>query len=128
MTNKVVVDASAILALINSEKGKSVVENNLDDAVLSSVNFSEVITVTSRNGFNNKEIIGLLSSIFPNIVDFDYEQSCIASSFDKIMKKQGLSLGDRACLALAKQQNCMALTADRAWKKLDIGVDIECIR
>ena len=128
MHNKIVVDASAILALINSERGKEEVEKILSDAIVSSVNFSEVITVTNRNGFKEEEIVNLLKNIFPNIIDFNYEQACIAASFDRDTKALGLSLGDRSCLALAKYKDCSVLTADRSWKELQIGVDIRLIR
>ena len=128
MKNKVVVDASAILALINNEKGKDVVEQVLHNAIVSSINFSEVITVTNRNGFNEKEVITLLSNIFPNVIDFNYEQACIAAHLDQYTKKLSLSLGDRSCLALAKYQKCSVISADGNWQKLDIGVDIKLIR
>ncbi len=125
---KTVIDSSAILALLNKEKGAELVEKKLDGAIISSVNFSEVLVVAARNGFNQTELAELLRNIFPSIIDFDYKQAAIAASLDKITKKYGLSFGDRACLALAKQENCPAITADKAWKKLDAGVVVEVIR
>lgn len=128
MQGKIVIDASAILALINNEKGQNVVEKVLNNAIVSSVNISEVITIANRNGINETEIIKLLKDIFPHIIDFNYEQACIAAALDKITKKYGLSLGDRACLALAKYKNCPVLTANKIWKKLDIAIDVRLVR
>lgn len=125
---KIVIDSSAILALLNKEKGAEIVEKKLDGAIISSVNFSEVLVVAARNGLDQEKLAALLKNIFPNIVDFDFKQAAIAASLDKITKKHGLSFGDRACLALAKQENCAVLTADKAWKKLDVGVVVEVIR
>ena len=128
MKNKIVVDASAILALINNEKGKELVEETLSRAIVSAINFSEVITVTNRNGLNEQEVTGLLKNIFPHIIDFNYEQAFIAASLDKDTKRFGLSLGDRSCLALAKYIKCPVITADKDWQKLNIGIDIKLIR
>ena len=66
--DKIIIDASAILALINNEEGKDVVEQYLNNALISTINFSEVITVTNRNGFDQDEITNLLKNIFPNII------------------------------------------------------------
>lgn len=123
-----VVDASAILALINNEKGSDLVEKMLPNALMSAVNFSEVITVASRNDLDENKVIDLLSDIIPNIIDFDYKQACIASGFDKVTKRFGLSLGDRACIALAKYKNCAVLTADKIWQKLDLDIEVKIIR
>lgn len=126
--DKIIIDASAILALINNEEGKDVVEQYLNNALISTINFSEVITVTNRNGFDQDEITNLLKNIFPNIIEFNYDQALIAASLDKYTSKYGLSLGDRACLSLAKYKNYPVLTADKIWKKLDIDLDIKLIR
>ncbi len=125
---KTVIDSSAILALLNKEKGAELVEKKLEGAIISSVNFSEVLVVGARNGVDYEELSQLLKNIFSNIISFDQKQARIAASLDKITSKHGLSFGDRACLALAKQENCPALTADKAWKKLDVGVVIEVVR
>ncbi len=77
--DKIILDASAILVLINNEKGKDVVEQYLNNALISTINFSEVITVTNRNGFDQDEISNLLKNIFPNIIDFNYDQALIVS-------------------------------------------------
>lgn len=128
MRNKIVIDASAILALLKMEKGYEKVADRLDDAIISSVNFSEVITVISRNGFGTEDVIKSLKNTFLHIVEFDSEQAIIAASLDKVTKKHGLSLGDRACLALAKHRDLPVLTSDKVWKELDLGVEVQIIR
>ena len=129
MQNKIVVDTSAIIALINREKGAEIVEKHLDSSIISSVNFSELLTVLQREVFkDSREFFELIKSAFLHIENFDSKQAEIAASLDKITKDYGLSLGDRACLALAKSKNLPVLTADKAWKSLEIGVKIQLIR
>ncbi len=132
MSNKIVIDTSAIIALINREEGFKTVEKYLDNAIISSVNFSEVITVVNRELFKTEEEraegLKLIRNTFSHIVEFDVEQAVIAASLDSIAKKHGLSLGDRACLALAKYQKLPVLTADKVWKKLNVGVKVQLIR
>ena len=128
MTNKIIFDSSAILALLNEETGKEIASENLDRAIVSTINITEVATVLIRKGLNSKEIFNLLKETFLHIEDFDLEQSFIAASIDEVTKNRGLSLGDRACLALAKSKNLPVLTADKAWKELDIEVKIKLIR
>lgn len=128
MTNKIIFDSSAILALLNQEAGKEIVSENLDRAVVSTVNIVEVATVLIRKGLNSKEIFNLLKETFLHIEDFDLEQSVIAASIDEVTKHHGLSLGDRACLALAKSKNLPVLTADKVWKGLKLKINIQLIR
>lgn len=126
--SKIVFDSSAILAMLKMENGHEIATKKLDHAIVSTVSFSEVVTVISRRGFNQKEIIKSLHNTFLHLVDFDKKQALLAAEIDSITKKYGLSFGDRACLALAKDLNLPVLTADQAWKKLNIGIKIELIR
>ena len=131
MSNKFVIDSSAIIALLEEEDGFDIVEKHLANSIISSVNFSEVIAVINRKVIDTKaaeESIKLLKNTLAHIVDFDSEQAYIAAMLDKTTKKQGLSFGDRACLALAKYKNLPALTADKVWKKLKVDVEIQIIR
>jgi PIN domain nuclease of toxin-antitoxin system len=132
MTVKIIIDTSAIIALINKEKGFEIAEKHISEAAISSVNFSEVITVVNRELFTTKEErqegLKLIKDMLINIVEFDEEQAIIAANFNSEAKKYGLSLGDRACLALAKHKKLPALTADKTWEKLNLGVKIKLIR
>ena len=132
MTTKIVLDASSVIALINREKGCEIVEKYLEDAIISTVNFAEVISVVNRELFKSEadriEGLKLITDTLPQIIDFDVNQAIISGELDSITKKYGLSLGDRACLALAKYKNIPVLTADKSWSKLNLGIKIKLIR
>lgn len=128
MTNKIIFDSSAILALLNMERGHEIVAQNLDRAIVSSVNFSEVITVLARKGLGQERVIKSLKETFLHIEDFDTEQAIVAAKLDEVTRAHGLSLGDRACLALAKSKNLSVLTADKVWKGLELSVKVQLIR
>jgi PIN domain nuclease of toxin-antitoxin system len=132
MTTQIVLDASSVIALINREKGCEIVEKYLDGAIISTVNFAEVIAVVNRELFKTEvdrtEGLKLITDTLPQIIDFDVNQAIMSASFDAITRKYGLSLGDRACLALAKYKNIPVLTADKTWGKLNLGIKIKLIR
>ena len=132
MTTKIVLDVSSVIALINREKGCEIVEKYLEDSIISTVNFAEVIAVVNRELFKTEadriEGLKLITDTLPQIIDFDVNQAIISGEFDSITKKYGLSLGDRACLALAKYKNIPVLTADKTWSKLNLGIKIKLIR
>jgi len=132
MTTKIVLDASSVIALINREKGCEIVEKYLEEAIISTVNFAEVISVVNRELFKSEadriEGLKLITDTLPQIIDFDVNQAIISGEIDSITKKYGLSLGDRACLALAKYKNIPVLTADKTWSKLNLGIKIKLIR
>ena len=132
MTTKIVLDASSVIALINREKGCEIVEKYLEEAIISTVNFAEVISVVNRELFKSEadriEGLKLITDTLPQIIDFDVNQAIISGELDSITKKYGLSLGDKASLALAKYKNIPVLTADKAWSKLNLGIKIKLIR
>lgn len=125
---KIVFDSSAILALLKMESGHEIVSKNLEQAIVSSVNFCEVVSFLSKKTQKQDEMIKFLAETFDCIEDFNIEQAKIAGSFISITKDYGLSLGDRACLALAKYKNIPVLTADKTWGKLNLGIKIKLIR
>jgi ribonuclease VapC len=126
--NKIVFDSSAVLALVNQEPGHLSVEKYLQHSVISSVNFSEVVTVMCNLGMMIKDAESFIKAIMSEIVPFDIEQAVIAASLRKETKQYGLSLGDRACLALGKSRKLPVLTADRIWLKTKLDLDIRLIR
>lgn len=75
-----------------------------------------------------EELEGGLRSLFQEIIDFDFAQATLAATLRKETKKLGLSLGDRACLALGITENCPVVTADKAWSKLSLDLGIVQIR
>jgi ribonuclease VapC len=126
--SKAVLDASALLALLNAEKGARIVQDLLPEAVISTVNLAEVVTRLSAVGMPDSTIRETLSLLGLEIVDFTEDQAFLAGYLAARTHHIGLSLGDRACLALADLTNAPAITADRAWNGLDVGVEIHLIR
>ena len=126
--SKVVLDASALLALLNAEKGADLVEEALPRAILSTVNYAEVVTRLSLLGMPEDEIHNALDVLGLEIMPFDDEQAFQSGLLAPQTQSLGLSLGDRACLALALKTKSVALTADRAWQNLQVGVEIHLIR
>jgi len=126
--SKVVVDASALLALLNAEPGSDMVAEAISEAVISTVNLSEVIAKLCAAGMPENAIRQILQPIGLDIEPFDAEQAYQAGLLHASTQGMGLSLGDRACLSLAKMLGMAALTADRTWEKLPLGVAIKVIR
>jgi PIN domain nuclease of toxin-antitoxin system len=112
------------------EPGAEVVRAVLADSVISSVNMAETISYFTRNGAAEKDIRSALGPLPLQCVSFDESQAYIAGLMLRITRSAGLSLGDRACLALAAHLGVKALTADRAWLPLGnaLGVELELIR
>jgi len=125
-----VLDASALLALLLDEPGAGRVTALLDDAAISAVNLSEVVGQYARRGIAVSEIRRMLSLFSIQVIPFDETLAFDAGLLVPKTKSAGLSLGDRACLALALQLGATALTADRSWSRISraIGVEIELIR
>lgn len=126
--SNVVLDASALLAVLNREDGFEQVEKYLPHAVMSAVNVSEVITVLIRVGVPAEEGKKLVYDLLENIFVFDQEQAFAAALLQKDTSSYGLSFGDRACFALAKKNNLPVFTADKIWSKVKIGIPIHIIR
>ena len=129
--NKVVLDASALLALINNEKGANIIEPLIGNIIMSSVNVTEVAAkVYDTLGNNNEELCKLsIEPFVHSIVEFDKTQCYIAASLKNQTTHKGLSLGDRACLATAIQLGLPVYTADKIWAELDLpNVKIKLIR
>ncbi|MCX6038171.1 MAG: type II toxin-antitoxin system VapC family toxin [Chloroflexi bacterium] len=128
MVSNYVLDASALLSLLNSEDGSDLVLVFLPHSVISTVNLAEVVTRLSILGMPEGENREALTLLGLEIIPFDEEQAFRAGLLSAYTQPLGLSLGDRACLALALTTQSIALTADRVWKDLDIGVAISLIR
>ena len=126
--SKYALDSSAILALLNEEPGKDRVKAALKDSIISSVNYCEVLTKLSDSGFTEAESIEIFRLLNLPVINFDRETARIAARLRSKTKRYGLSLGDRSCLALALVRNLKAVTAERIWSKLKIGVRIEIVR
>jgi PIN domain nuclease of toxin-antitoxin system len=125
---KTVLDASALLAFINREPGAERVTAVLGEAAISSVNFSEVVTKLALRNRSPQHILYELTEFELEVVDFNRALAEDAGLLAIATRGQGLSLGDRACLALARRENAVALTADNAWRQVQVGIEIQFIR
>ena len=123
-----VFDSSALLALIGKEGGYELVVEHLQHAVMSSVNFAEVATVLIRRGHGRERMTEILNKVAPQIIQFSPEQAIEVGCLYARTKAHGLSLGDRACLAVAQELNLPVLSADKIWAQLEVGVRVRLIR
>jgi PIN domain nuclease of toxin-antitoxin system len=123
-----VVDASAILAMLEGERGHDHVANLLSSTVISAVNLAEVVTGLINRGIAAEAALRTTDSIAIETAPFDRETALLAGALREATRTRGLSLGDRACLALARMRGLPALTADRSWAELDLGVEVRLIR
>ncbi len=123
-----VADASAILAMLDSEPGHERVAAELPSTVMSTVNLAEVVTSLINKGIPAADARRTAESLEVETVPLDKELALDAGALRETTRSHGLSLGDRACLALASREGLPVLTADRAWESLDIGVEVRLIR
>lgn len=127
--NRIVLDASAILAVINGEPGvEKLTPDLLARAVASTVNLAEVQTKLVSRGWTSDQAWEDATSPVREVVPFDEEQARIAGDLVTQSRHLGLSLGDRACLALGIALKVPVFTAERGWKKLKVGARIHAIR
>ena len=124
----VVLDASALLAFLHDEPGSLVVSRALEGALVSSVNWSEVLqkAIDRSVGVDRmqQEFVDLGVTFEP----FTQDHAEIAAQLWSITRSHGLSFADRACLALGIERNLPVLTADRPWRQLELNVEIHVIR
>ena len=125
---KVVLDASALLAFINREPGAEKVTAVLGEAMISAVNLAEAVTKLALKNGSTHRVLSELTESELEVVDFDRPLAEATGLLAALTRGRGLSLGDRACLALAQRENATALTADHAWRKVSLGIDIQFIR
>lgn len=127
---QVILDASALIALMNNEPGYAMIEDIIGDSVMSTVNVSEAAKfLIDRRTYTEKEAQNVIEQLVNDIADFDSEQAYVAASLYNKTKALGLSMGDRACLALSKVTGYTIYTADKIWDKVKIdNINITLIR
>ncbi len=121
-------DASVVLAVVFDEPGGLPAIDMVADGVMSSVNFSEVIARCLECGMDGAVVERQLARLNIDIAAFSVNEARLAANLRKPTRHRGLSLGDRACLALAQHRGIPALTADRQWNGLELGIDVQLIR
>lgn len=126
--NSVVLDASAIMCVMRKEPGCEHVIGHLPTAIVSSVNLSEVFAKARDMEMTLEGVKWVVESMKLSTVPFDEELAFVAGSLREATRGSGLSLGDRACLALGWKRQLPVLTTEQAWRGLDVGVTIQHIR
>lgn len=128
--SEVVLDASALLALLQDEPGANKVASVIASAQISVVNYAEVASYFIRLGMPEREVDAMLDPLPVTIVPTDKALGQLAGRLRDVTAEAGLSLGDRFCLALAIRNGLPAWTADKAWRTVAdaVGVDVVVIR
>ncbi len=127
--NRIVLDASALLALIFDEPGaEGLTFSLLQTAAISTVNLAEVQTRLVRAGDNPEKAWFDTRSYVRRVYPFEEDQAKIAGDLVAQTRSLGLSLGDRACLALALTLKAPVYTADRIWQQVNVGVEVNLLR
>jgi PIN domain nuclease of toxin-antitoxin system len=128
MTTEFVMDASAILALIYGESGHDRVAAALPDSRICAVNLAEIVSSMIDEEIPLYDIERRMGRLLSKVVDLDRDLAMKAGLLREATRHKGLSLGDRACLALAMRERLPVMTADRAWRDLDLPVEVVLIR
>lgn len=123
-----VLDSSALLAALLDEPGKERVLPLLDQAVMTSVNWSEVVARLLRWQASAEQIAAARAFMAGRILPFALAEAELAGQLAPVTRAFGLSLGDRCCLAAAILRGATVVTTDRAWSRLEVGIPVEVIR
>ncbi len=125
----VILDTSAIIALLNDEPGADLVDAHMSDARISAINFQEVITILLRQGIPMDAALDLLDTLRLDIMPHGHKDATTAAALYPATRIYGSGLGDRSCMALGIALSLPVLTADQAWARLDIaGLEVMLIR
>jgi ribonuclease VapC len=127
--NRVVLDASAILAVIHEEQGsEKLTPDLLARTIVSTVNVAEVQSKLVTSGWSSDDAWEDATNLVREVIPFTSDHAHIAGTLILETRPLGLSLADRACLALGLELKAPVYTADRSWKKLKLGIPIHLIR
>ena len=123
-----ILDASALLAFLQDEPGCDQVEAVLPEAVISSVNWAEVVQKSIAAGVDIEGLREDLAALGLAILPFTSEEAEVAGRLWRETRQFGLSLADRACLSLGLRLNAPVLTADQIWTTLNLSISVHSIR
>ncbi len=124
----IALDASALLAFLFREKGHERVAAAMPETCMTTVNLCAALGRFARDGHDPAPVMERLAGAGVEWVPFDEDLCVVAAGLLPVVRPLGLSLGDRACLALGRLRRVPVLTADVDWKRLDAGVEVRCIR
>ena len=127
MTIEIVLDASALLAVVNQEPGwQAVVAYRAP--MISAVNLAEVYAKLEERGSPSSHARSNLAASGVEVITFDETQAYLSGQLRMSTRRAGLSFGDRACLAAAMSRDLPVLTGDRSWATLDVGIEVGLFR
>lgn len=127
--SKVVVDSSVVIAYLRQETGWEALEAYLaGTCLISAVNLTEVVGTLRDKGIAAGALDTILEPLALTVMPYDAAQARQAGELRVSTKHLGLSLGDRACLALAAAQKLTAVTTDAIWGQVDAGVTVKVVR
>jgi PIN domain nuclease of toxin-antitoxin system len=124
VSSKVVLDASALLCLLNDEPGAERVIDVLGHCIIGTVNLAKVSSKLRERGLSQDEVREALGGLHLDVRPLSPAQALIIGDIRPMTKPFGLSLGDRACLALAIDLEAELYTTDRAFADVDLGIAI----
>ena len=124
----VLLDTSAILAILQDEAGAAEARDALSDACLSIVAVAEIATKLCEKGASRDSAERAIAVLGCRILELDWPIAIAAGALRPTKKAAGISLGDRICIETARRHGLPIVTADRAWAELDLGVEIRLIR
>jgi ribonuclease VapC len=123
-----VLDASAIIAVLRREPGNERVHAIRESAFVSTVNVAEARSKLSDYGMSIDEVDRALALLSVREMQFTVGQARLSGILRESTRSKGLSLGDRACIALAMEKGAVAMTTDSAWVHADLPVAVEMLR
>lgn len=123
----VVLDASALIAMIKGEKGAAKVAAGIAGARVTSVNYAEVVTHFIHAGMPERDVDAMLDPLPLTVVPVDKPLAQVAGRLRAVTAAAGLSLGDRFCLALARRDGLPAWTSDQNWTAIAAAVAVEVV-
>jgi ribonuclease VapC len=126
--SKAVLDASALLAMLQGEPGAEAGEGVVPDAVMATINLAEVLQKLVDSGAPEHEAFAAVAGLGIGFVDVDVDLARGSARLRDSTRKAGMSLGDRVCLALGEQLDVPLLTTDRAWGGLGLALKVHVIR
>jgi len=121
--SEAVLDSSAVLSLLLAEPGAEIVQSVLPGALLSTVNFAEVLAKLVERGMPSSDAVRAVEALGVELVDFNVDQAHMTGQLRASTRALGLSLGDRACLALGSLKSAKIYTAVRTWENV-LGLEI----
>ena len=130
MSNKYLLDASSLLALLQGERSSEIVAQHIPFSAVSAVNLAEAASAFNNTGMPENEIHELFNEMNLEILPYEKEMAIATGGIRNLTRKKSMSLGDRACLVTTRHFKRIALTADGMWLdfQAEIGVEIELIR